>query len=175
MPEVRLDGIDIINNQNSDKLVVSDVVNKLSSVDISSGESIPVAKLDASNLADGQVLTYESGKWVNKSTSGGASGSVIETDIGIQRTDDSTAQTIDYNFGNTPDTSFLAASKSSGVDVTSDGTDTTFTFNRATEIINAVGLAGIDTSTLTDGSTLYWDSTSNGGEWKMSSLIIEEE
>jgi hypothetical protein len=110
VPNVRLDGVDIIKSQahvsnGTAGLNVDDVVEKLNGVDLNNSEEIPVAKINSSTIQDGQVLTYSSGKWVNNDIT--AAGAAVNNDLGIARTGASSDIAIEYNFGNDPNTTFL--------------------------------------------------------------------
>ena len=206
MPNVRLDGVDIIKSQQAvagtaSALVVDDVVTKLEPIDLNNGEEIPSVKLNSSTIQDGQVLTYSSGKWVNNDIT--AAGAAVNNDLGIARTGASSDIAIEYNFGNDPNTTFLLNGSNAtitnlqdgehmiwdqsagkwvnsataggggggmiGVDVQMANGDTDYIFNSGTTIS---GVGGVDTSTLSDGATVFWSATDQ--EWKMSSLVIEE-
>lgn len=185
---------------NAAALVIDDVVTKLEPIDLNNGEEIPSVKLNSSTIQDGQVLTYSSGKWVNNDIT--AAGAAVNNDLGIARTGASTDIAIEYNFGNDPNTTFLLNGSNAtitnlqdgehmvwdqsagtwvnsatagggggmiGVDVQMSNGDTDYIFNSGTTVS---GIGGVDTSTLTDGSTVFWSATDQ--EWKMSSLVIEE-
>lgn len=185
---------------NAAALVIDDVVTKLEPINLSNGEEIPSVKLNSSTIQDGQVLTYSSGKWVNNDIT--AAGAAVNNDLGIARTGASTDIAIEYNFGNDPNTTFLLNGSNAtvsnlqtgdviawdqstgtwvnsatagggggmiGVDVQMSNGDADYIFNSGTTIS---GVGGVDTSTLTDGSTVFWSATDQ--EWKMSSLVIEE-
>lgn len=129
MAKVRLDGVDAIHSQNHGCLEVDEVVAKLDPCDLTQGETIPVAKLDNNTLQGGQVLTYNqsSGKWNNADIT--AAGSAVNNDLGISRTGASSDIAIEYNFGNSPNTTFLL-----------NGTNATLT-------------------SIQDGDTISWDAT----------------
>ena len=121
MPKVRLDGVDAIHSQNSGCLEIDEVVAKLDPCDLTNGESIPVAKLDNSTLQGGQVLAYNqsSGKWNNTDIT--AAGSAVNNDLGIARTGTSSDVSIEYNFGNSPNTTFLLNGTNANVVSIQDG------------------------------------------------------
>ncbi len=131
MAKVRLDGVDAIHSQNHGCLEVDEVVAKLDPCDLTQGETIPVAKLDNNTLQNGQVLTYNqsSGKWNNADIT--AAGSAVNNDLGISRTGVSSDIAIEYNFGNSPNTTFLL-----------NGTNATLT-------------------SIQDGDTISWDSSTS--------------
>ena len=124
MPNVRLDGVDVIKSQqavagNAAALVVDDVVTKLEGVDLNNGEEVPSVRLNSNTIQDGQVLTYSSGKWVNNDIT--AAGAAVNNDLGIARTGNSTDIAIEYNFGNNPNTTFLLNGSNASITNLSDG------------------------------------------------------
>jgi len=126
---VRLDGVDIIKSQTNKSLVVDDVVTILENVDLADGNTLPVAKLDGTQQA-GQVLTLNvDGKWRNQDIT--AAGAAVNNDLGISRTGASSDPSIEYDFGNDPNTTFLL-----------NGSNATI-------------------SGLADGDTVMWDSNDN--------------
>lgn len=205
MPNVRLDGVDIIKSQdhvtnNNAGLVVNDVVSKLDPIDLSNGEEIPSVKINTATINDGQVLTYSSGKWVNNDIT--AAGAAVNNDLGISRTGASSDISIEYNFGNDPNTTFLLNGSNATVTNLQAGDQMVWDDQSNTWVNSATagggggmigvdvqtsggdtdyifnsgttvsGIGGVDTSALADGATVFWSATDQ--EWKMSSLVIEE-
>ena len=124
MANVRLDGVDIIKSQTHVSngtvgLKVDDVVTKLEGVDLTQGEEIAVAKIDSSTIQDGQVLTYASGKLRNNDIT--AAGAAVNNDLGIARTGITSDPAIEYNFGNSPNTTFLLNGSNASITNLSDG------------------------------------------------------
>ena len=206
MPNVRLDGVDIIKSQQAvagtaSALVVDDVVTKLEPIDLNNGEEIPSVKLNSSTIQDGQVLTYSSGKWVNNDIT--AAGAAVNNDLGISRTGMSTDISIEYNFGNDPNTTFLLNGSNATVSNLQTGDVMAWDQSAGTWVNSATagggggGMIGVDVQ-MSNGDTDYIFNSGTtfsgiGGvdtstladgatvfwsatdqEWKMSSLVIEE-
>ena len=164
MPNVRLDGVDIIKSQqavagNASALVVDDVVTKLEGVDLANSEEIPVAKIDSSTIQDGQVLTYSSGKWVNNDIT--AAGAAVNNDLGISRTGASSDIAIEYNFGNDPNTTFLLNGSNASITNLDDGEHMTWDATLGKWVNSPVmasggggGMIGVDVQ-MANGDTDY--------------------
>jgi hypothetical protein len=162
VPNVRLDGVDIIKSQqavagNASALVVDDVVTKLEGVDLTNGEEVPSVKLNSSTIQDGQVLTYSSGKWVNNDIT--AAGAAVNNDLGIARTGTSTDIAIEYNFGNAPNTTFLLNGSNASVTNLQTGDVMAWDQSAGTWVNSATaggggGMIGVDVQ-MANGDTDY--------------------
>ena len=163
MPNVRLDGVDIIKSQQAvagtaSALVVDDVVTKLEPIDLNNGEEIPSVKLNSSTIQDGQVLTYSSGKWVNNDIT--AAGAAVNNDLGISRTGASSDIAIEYNFGNDPNTTFLLNGSNATITNLQDGEQMVWDQNAGKWVNSATagggggGMIGVDVQ-MANGDTDY--------------------
>ena len=162
MPNVRLDGVDVIKSQqavagNAAALVVDDIVTKLEGVDLNNGEEVPSVKLNSTTIQDGQVLTYSSGKWVNNDIT--AAGAAVNNDLGIARTGASSDIAIEYNFGNDPNTTFLLNGSNASVTNLQAGDVIAWDQSAGTWVNSATaggggGMIGVDVQT-SNGDTDY--------------------